>query len=157
MKKNYRLDKSFGPTGVIAGIILLIVGIILTPFHLSGLFLILIGSFVGLSSTSTIVDYEKKRMKFSNNLFEIFSIGKWVAVENNMKIGIKKSKKTWRSYSRSNRTLDITNNDFRIILYDSEDRQVMPIRKADTMDLAKKEMEEIAEKLGLSSNSSSVN
>ncbi|MEN6500966.1 MAG: hypothetical protein ABFC55_01110 [Tenuifilaceae bacterium] len=49
MKKNYRLDKSFGPTGVIAGIILLIVGIILTPFYVSGLFLILIGSFVGLS------------------------------------------------------------------------------------------------------------
>ena len=76
MKTNYRLDKSFGPTGVIAGIILLIVGIILTPFQASGLFLILIGSFVGLSSTSTIVDYEKKRIKFSNNLFGIFSVGK---------------------------------------------------------------------------------
>ena len=157
MKKNYRLDKSFGPTGVIAGIILLIVGIILTPFYVSGLFLILIGSFVGLSSTSTIVDYENKRMKFSNNLFGIISVGKWVAIENNMKVGIIKSKKTWRSYSRGNRTLDITNNDFRILLYDSENRQVMPIKKVDTMDIAKKEMEEIAENLGLSSNNSLVN
>ena len=156
MKTNYRLDKSFGPTGVIAGITLLIVGIILTPFHVSGLFLILIGSFVGLSSTSTIVDYEKKRIKYSNNLFGILSVGKWVAVEDNMKVGIIRSKKTWRSYSRGNRTLDITDYDLRIILYDSDDRQVMPIRKAYTMDIAKEEMKEIIENLGLSSNNSLV-
>ena len=156
MKTNYRLDKSFGPTGVIAGITLLIVGIILTPFHVSGLFLILIGSFVGLSSTSTIVDYEKKRIKYSNNLFGILSVGKWVAVEDNMKVGIIRSKKTWRSYSRGNRTLDITDYDLRIILYDSDDRQVMPIRKAYTMDIAKEEMKEIIENLGLSSNNSLI-
>ena len=103
------------------------------------------------------MDYENKRMKFSNNLFGIISVGKWVAIENNMKVGIIKSKKTWRSYSRGNRTLDITNNDFRILLYDSENRQVMPIKKVDTMDIAKKEMKEIAENLGLSSNNSLVN
>jgi membrane protein implicated in regulation of membrane protease activity len=152
MKTNYRLDKSFGPIGVIAGITILIAGILLVPFSLAGIFLVLIGAFVGLTSTSTIIDYEKKRMKFSNNLFGLMSVGKWITVEHDMKIRIKKSNKTWRNYSRGNRTLDITNQDFRIILYDSADRQVMPISKASTMDLATEKMKEINEKLGLSAN-----
>lgn len=150
MKTKYLLDKSFGPIGVIAGITLLIVGLLLIPFSVSGIFLILMGAFVGLTSTSTTIDYENRRMKFSNNLFGFLSIGKWVTIENDMQILIKKSNKTWRTYSSGSRTIDITNHDFRVVLYDSNNRQVMPVSKARTMDLATDEMKVIVEKLGLS-------
>jgi hypothetical protein len=152
MTLNNKLDKSFGPIGTIAGLTILVVGIILVYSSLSGLFLILLGAFVGLSSTSTLIDYDRKRIKFSNNLFGIIGTGKWTTIDSGMKIGIEKSNRTWRGYSRGNLTLDITNQDFRIILYDSTGKQIMPLKKTETFDSASKEIEELSSKLGLAIN-----
>jgi len=149
MTTNNKLDKSFGPIGTVAGITIFIVGIILVFFSLSGLFLILLGAFVGFSSTSTFIDFDKKRIKFSNNLFGIIRAGKWLDIATDMKIEIKKSNKTWRAYSQGSRTLDISNQDFRIILYDSANKQIMPVMKTKTLDSAKIEIEKLSNQLGL--------
>jgi len=150
MTTNNRLDKAFGPVGTSSGIILFVAGLILTCFYLSGLFLAVIGAFVGFSSTSTLVDDDKKRVKFSNNLFGIFKTGQWIQIEPSMKIGIKDSNITWRTYSRGDRTLDITNKDFRVILFDSENREIMPLKKSSSLESAKMELEILGNKLGIS-------
>ncbi len=149
MIENNKFDKSFGPVGTSAGMFLFIAGLILTFFHLAGLILLLIGAFVGFSSTSTLIDYERKRVKFSNNLFGFIRIGQWVKIEPSMKIGIKESNLTWRSYSQGNRPLDIENKDYRIILLDSVNKEIMPIKKFSTNDLAKIELGTIGHQLGL--------
>ncbi|NOU19481.1 MAG: hypothetical protein HOO91_18150 [Bacteroidales bacterium] len=149
MTTNNKLDKSFGPIGMVAGITIFVTGIILVFFSLSGLFLIILGAFVGFSSTSTLIDFDKKRIKFSNNLFGIISVGKWLEISTDMKIGIKKSNKTWRTYSQGSRSLDISNQDFRIILYDSANKQIMPVKKSETLDSAKIEIEKLSKQLGL--------
>ncbi|MEI8006785.1 MAG: hypothetical protein WCI48_11310 [Bacteroidota bacterium] len=149
MIENNKFEKSFGPVGASAGTILFIAGLILIFFHLAGLILILTGAFVGFSSTSTLIDYEKKRVKFSNNLFGIIRIGQWLKIEPSMKIGIKESKLTWRSYSQGNRPLDIENKDYRIILSDTMNKEIMPIKKFISNDLAKIELVIIGNKLGL--------
>lgn len=150
MIENNKFEKSFGPVGASAGMLLFIAGIILTYFHFTGLILVLIGAFVGFSSTVTLIDYEKKRVKFSNNLFGIIKSGQWLNIEPSMKIGIKKSNLTWRSYSQGNRPLDIESDDYRIILFDSVNKEIMPIKKFNTEDLAKIELVTIGNKLGLS-------
>lgn len=144
-----RLDKSFGPAGTFAGMIIFIAGIILSYFYLSAAFLILIGGFVGFTSTSAIIDYDKKRIKFSNDIFGIIPSGKWVQILPNMKIGIKESNQTYRTYSQGNRSLDIDNRDFRLILFDSDNKEIMPIKKYNTLDLAKAEHETTGNLLGL--------
>ena len=144
-----RLDKSFGPAGAFAGMILLIAGIILTCFYFSAAFLILLGGFVGFSFTSAIIDCDKKRIKFSNNLFGIIPIGKWIQILPTMKIAIKKSDQTYRTYSQGNRTLDIEKKDFRIVLLDIDNKEIMPIKKFDTVDHAKAECETIGKQMGL--------
>jgi hypothetical protein len=149
MKKNNRLDNSFGPVGTTAGIFMFFAGLIITYYSFFGLILAIAGAFVGFSSTSTIIDYDKRRIKFSNNLFGILKVGKWISIEPNMKIGIKKSSRVWRAYSRSNQTLDIVSKDFRITLYDSNNEQIMPIKKANTLDSAKAELEILGNQLGL--------
>jgi hypothetical protein len=151
MIENNIFEKSFGPVGTTAGIVLFIAGIILTYFYLTGLIVILIGAFVGFSSTSTLIDYEKKRVKFSNNLFGIIKSGQWLKIEPSMKIGIKESNLIWRSYSQGNRPLDIESNDYRIILFDSMNKEIMPIKKFNSKDLAKIELSTIGNKLGLNS------
>jgi len=142
-----KLDNAFGPVGNSAGIFLFIAGLIITYFSLTGLILVLIGAFVGFTSTITLVDFDKRRLKFSNNIFGIIPIGQWIIIQTDMKIGIKKSNKVWRAYSRSNRTLDIANNDYRLILYDSNGREIMPIQKSDNLDSAKLDVDKISKEL----------
>jgi hypothetical protein len=149
MTTKNKLDKMFGPVGTSAGIFLLVAGLIITCFSLTGLVLVLIGAFVGFTSTGTLIDFEKKRLRFSNNIFGIFPIGQWIFIQTDMKIGIKKSNKVWRAYSRSNRTLDIANNDYRLILYDSNGKEIMPIQKFDNIDSAKSNLDKLSNQLGI--------
>jgi hypothetical protein len=149
MIKNNKLDKSFGTVGTSAGVFLFIAGIIITCFYISGLILVFIGAFVGFTSTSTLIDYDKKRVKFSNNLFGIIKIGKWIYIEPDMKIRVIKSDVTWRAYGSSNQALDVIAKDFRLILYDSHDKEIMPIKKTGTLDAAKIEIEIECKRLGL--------
>jgi hypothetical protein len=151
MIENNLLEKSFGPVGTTAGSVLFIVGLILLFTHLTGLILILIGAFVGFSSTSAMIDYEKKRVKISNNLFGIIKTGKWLCIEPTMKIGIKESSLTWRSYSMGNRALDIVNKEYRIILFDSGNKEIIPIKRAKSKESAIIELETMGNRLGLRS------
>jgi hypothetical protein len=147
-----KLDNIFGPVGTSAGIFLFFAGLIITYFSLTGLILILIGAFIGFTSTSTSIDFDKMRLRFSNNIFGIFPIGQWIFIQKDMKIGIKKSNKVWRAYSRSNRTLDIANNDYSLILYDFNGKEIMPLQKSDNLDSAKLNLDKLSKQLGIGVN-----
>ncbi len=67
-----------------------------------------------------------------------------------MKLGLKKSNRVYRAYSRSNRTLDINSKDIRLILYGADNKQIMPINKFDSLDIAKVELKKSGNQLGLS-------
>jgi len=152
MTTRNKLDKVFGPVGTSSGIFLFVAGLIITYFSLTGLILVMIGAFVGFTSTSTLIDFDKRRLRFTNNIFGIIPIGQWIYIQTDMKIGIKKSNKVWRAYSRSNRTLDITNNDYRLILYDSKGKEIMPIQKVDNIDSAKSNLDKFSKQLGIGVN-----
>jgi hypothetical protein len=147
---NNKLGKSFGPVGSFSGVILFVAGFVLTFFYLSGPVLVLIGAFMGFSTESALIDPEKKRVRFSNNLFGIIRTGRWINVDPGMKIKIKKSDMMWRTYSRGNRSLDICNDDFRLVLVDSNYKDIMEIKKSGSLDAAKLDMETLNKQLGLS-------
>jgi hypothetical protein len=149
MIANNKLDKSFGPVGTSAGMILFFAGLVLSCFYFSGLILVLIGGFVGFTSTSALIDDNGKRVKFCNNLFGIVRTGKWIPIEPSMKIGIKESNQTYRAFSRGNRALDITKKDYRVILFDSGNREIMPLKRTDSLEAAKLELETMGNHLGL--------
>ncbi|MDD3877040.1 MAG: hypothetical protein PHT69_10490 [Bacteroidales bacterium] len=149
MVKTNKFEKSFGPVGSSAGQFILIFGIIICFFSLSGVILILIGGFVGFTSTSTKIDFDRKMFKFSNNLFGFIPIGKWIPIDLKMKLGIKKSNKVWRTYSRSNRSIDIDSTDFYVYLLDANHKEIIPLIKKNNLDSAKHEIDFLSEKLGL--------
>lgn len=149
MITNNKLDKSFGPVGTTAGIVIFVVGLITIVSSFYGLILIVLGAFVGFTSTSTFIDFEQKRIKFSNNIFGFISIGKWIPVEPTMIIGIQESNVTWSAFSQGNRNLDIEQKDFRIVLFDSDNRELMTLLKTDSMESAGVEMERLSNQLGL--------
>ncbi len=150
MITNNRLDKSFGAVGSSAGIFVFIAGLILTCLYFSASILVLVGAFVGFTHSSTLVDYSRKRVKFSNNLFGILRTGKWMPIEPSMKLGIRELNQTQRAYSRGNRPLDIAQKDFRLMLYDPENKEIMAIKKTESPDAAKTELELESKRLGLS-------
>lgn len=144
-----KIDKAFGPFGTSAGYLLFLVGLGTIYFSYIGLILVVFGAFIGFTSTSTSIDYEQKRLRFSNNIFGIFPIGPWVSIQKDMKIGIKTSDKKWRLYSQSNSTLDIEDHDYRIILYDFSDKEMMPLQKCDNQEAAKLNLEKLSQQLGI--------
>ncbi len=153
-----KLDQSFGPVGSFAGKVVFVAGVVsIYYFSLYSLILILIGAFVGFSYSGAEIDFDRKRVRFFNNLFGIIKTGKWMNVKPDMKIGIRKSTKTWRSYSGGNRTLDIESQDYRLILYDSSGKMVMPVKKTDSLNIAKSELENLCKQLEVSAVFKKVN
>ena len=152
MKTANRLDRYFGPAGSTAGVVLIFAGLIMSFYSPSALILIIIGAFIGYTSTGTIIDFTTKRVKFVNNIFGIIPSGRWIDIEPEMKLGIEKSHTGWRTYSRSNRILNTDQRDYRIYLYDPDGQKVMPLIKSPTREEANIRMAELVDKLGLKNN-----
>jgi len=149
MITTFKLDKSFGPVGSSAGIFLCIAGIVAIYTSIFGLILIVLGAFLAFTSTCTTIDFDKHKIKFSNNLFGIFKTGKWIPIDQQMKIGIRESNQVWTAFSRSNRSIDIDTNDFRLVLLDAESKEIMPVKKLDSLDIAQSELELLCSILNL--------
>jgi hypothetical protein len=149
MTRNNYLGKSFGPVGSSAGVILFVVGVFASWSSLLALVLVVAGVFMGFTSTRCIIDLHGKKVMLSNNLFGIVPSGKWMKITPEMKIGIRRSKQVWRTYSRSNRQVDVEKSDFRVFLYDSSERQLLPLKKAGTFEAANRDLHELSKYLGL--------
>lgn len=149
MIENNIIEKSFGPVGTFAGIIVFIGGLILIISSFSGAILILIGALFGFSYSSTAIDYDRKRMKFINNIFGLIKTGRWIEVNEMMKIGVIKSNTIWRSFSQSNRSADIEQSDIMMILYGPDNKKIIPIKKIKTLESVESEVENMCMKFGL--------
>lgn len=153
MKKRYINEKIFGPVGSSSGYFLLIVGIYLiykSSIGLEvGITLSFIGAFLGFSYTSTVIDYDKKRVKFLNNIFGIIPIGNWIVVDNEMNIRLKKSNKVWRAYSRGNRSTDISDKTYVLTLNNSKGKEIMELMKSDKLEYIELNAKQICQELGI--------
>ena len=145
-----KLDNSFGTVGATAGRFLFIAGLLLTAWHLSALILVLLGAFVGFTFSCTYIDLHEKRFKFSNNLFGFIPTGSWMQIEPSMKIRIKESNLTYRSFSQGNRPLDLMQNDVRLVLFDANNREISVLRKTANLIEARIELALLCDRLGLS-------
>lgn len=149
MKTRNRIDTAFGPAGTIAGGLIFIAGLFMLSQSPAGIILLIIGAFAGFTYSGTVIDFDKRRLKFTNYIFGVWPAGKWISVEPEMKLGIKKTDQLWRAYSRSNRPLDIIKKDFRIILFDRDNREIMPIQKYADPEAAKSGLKKLGGQLGL--------
>ena len=144
-----KLDKTFGPFGTSTGFFIMIGGVIATFYSFLGLIIAIVGAFACFTSTSTIIDTDNKRIKHSDNLFGIIPIGKWIDIKPDMKIGLKKFHRGYRAYIRGTQKIGIHYNDIRIFLYDSTNKQLVPINKFDSYESSKNELNNLSSLLGL--------
>ena len=74
---NNKLDKTFGPVGSFAGIIILLFGIYACFYSWVGITTIVVGVFLAFTNTGTLIDFENRRLKFASNLFGFIPVGHW--------------------------------------------------------------------------------
>lgn len=147
IQKN-KLDKTFGPVGSIAGIILFIAGIYTVVYSYAGIAIIALGAFVGFTGSYAYVDISKKKVRLSTNLFGFIPTGNWIPIEPTMNLEIKKSNYAWRAYSRSNRELNIDNNEFYIIITDFKKISI-PLLKSDSLENARIKLTQLEHQLNI--------
>jgi len=147
MIKN-RIEKPFGPGGSWTGIFIFLAGIITTYYTLAGLALVIPGAFIGFTSTSTIIDINSRRARHVYYIFGILPVGKWIKIEYGMKLGLKKVHRGYRTSTRGH-SLDVHINDIRIILYSFNNKEIMPLKRFESADAARKEIGLLSNQLEL--------
>jgi len=143
-----KFDNPFGPAGSWTGIFLFIAGIIYTYFSSIGLILVISGAFIGFTYVSTVIDVNKRRVKHVHNLFGLIPIGRWIKLEYGMTIGLKKQHRGFRTITRGH-SLDTHISDIRIILYSLDNKHILPLKKFNSIESAKKDIEIISHQLEL--------
>jgi hypothetical protein len=144
-----KIEKPFGPFGTSAGFFLFLGGIGATFFSLFGILIAVVGAFIAFTSISAFIDVPNKKVKLSNDLFGFIPVGKWIDFKSDMKLGIKKTHRGYVGYIRGNQPMGIHNYDVRIILYSSDNNQIMPVKKFDSLESAREELHIFASQLGL--------
>jgi hypothetical protein len=124
-------------------------GILATCFSIFGLLLVIIGAFAAFTSTSALIDTDNKKIKYSDNLFGIVPVGKWIDIKPDMKMGLKKSHRGYVGYIRGIQPVGIHYNDIRIVLYDSDNKQIMPIKRFESWETSKNDLLNLSSQLGL--------
>jgi len=150
MKETHQFEKAFGPGVSFAGKTLFVVGLILLFYSSTGLILLLLGAFLGFTNTCTTIDFDKRSVKHSNNLFGLIKTGKWMNINDEMKTAICKSKHIYRTNSQSNKTADVETESTLICLFDSDGKKIMPLKKVLNIEKQETELNELTEKLGIS-------
>jgi hypothetical protein len=73
-------------------------GIIATFYSWFGLVIAVVGAFAFFTTTSSIIDSDNKKIKFSDNLFGIIPVGKWIDIKPDMKLGLEKHHRGFMGY-----------------------------------------------------------
>jgi hypothetical protein len=149
VKEIHQFEKAFGPGASFSGKILFIVGLCVSYYTLTGLILVLIGAFLGFTNSCTTIDFDGRRIKYSNNLFGFIKTGKWQNITKEMQTGISKSKHIYRTNSQSNKSIDIETENTVIWLFDSEGKKVVPLKRVISIEKSENELDELSHKLGL--------
>ena len=66
-----------------------------------------------------------------------------------MKLGLKKYHRGFVGYIRGNQPVDIHNNDIRIFLYDSNNKMIMPVKKFDSYETSRNDLNTLSTLLEL--------
>lgn len=147
--QKFALGKSFGPVGSSAGLFIFIAALVIICFSPIGIILFVLGGFLGFSKSATRIDFSRKRIKFSNDVFGILPIGCWVSIVPGMHIECARSNKIWRSFSRGNRSLDVADTGYWLYLHGPDNKKVLPIMHTHDYQSAREARDTLSRQLGL--------
>jgi hypothetical protein len=145
-----KLDKTFGPFGGSTGFFLFLGGIAATWFSLFGLILAAVGAFAAFTTTTTFIDTDKKKIRFSNDLFGFIHTGDWIDIKPDMRLGLKRIHRGFGAYTRGNQPVTMHSTDIRIVLLEADNDEIMQVKKFSDRESAVNDINFLSAILGLS-------
>lgn len=136
--QNNKLEKTFGKSGSIFGYLLIAAGIYVCFYSWIGFTTVFVGAFLAFSYNSVRIDFSAKRVKYSSNLFGIFSLGYWHHIKEGSSLEIKEPD------SSGNK-----NPYHQIILRDENNKEIVILYKSDSIQNTENQLAELRGKLGL--------
>ncbi|WP_439182280.1 hypothetical protein [Carboxylicivirga taeanensis] len=142
--------KTFGPVGSFSGVVLFTLGVVFFIMgYLGAIILVLIGAFIAFTKPYTTIDFEQRRVRSGDLLFGVAKTGKWQKIQADMQIGFWHSNKVYRTYSRSNRALDITQEQDLICLFDKRGKKLMNLQRLDNATSKDVELDRLSKLMGI--------
>jgi hypothetical protein len=117
-----------------------------SPF---AILLAFLGAFICFTTSGAEIDAGKKKVRLADYIFGIIPIGKWIDIDPNMKVGLKRFHRGYTAYSRASQSMDLHLNDLRIFLYNSKNKEIMPLKKIEAGGSPEDELREMGRILGL--------
>lgn len=150
MIEKYKLEDSFGPIGAAAGK-LGSLGVLYFMFrydsnYIISLIFFLVNAFLGFSKSEIFIDTARIRVKYSNTLFGVIPTGKWINIDDNMELGIRKNFNQWQYIGRSNKSLSLKSPNYKIVLY-TKSIPLITLKYTDTKEEAESELNKLCQKL----------
>ncbi|MDD3286225.1 MAG: hypothetical protein PHI14_01865 [Bacteroidales bacterium] len=148
---KYKLENSFGPIGSAAGKIILlssIISMIFIEISIFAIIFVILGAFMGLSKSDIFIDSDNSKIRFSTTVFGLIKTGKWISVDDNMEVGIRKNFEKWQVIGRSNKHISVASDKYKIVLYKSG-KPYMTLKYVDSIEEAEKELNRFANLLGM--------
>ena len=155
-QRNNKLDKLFGPSFSYTGYVFIISGIITLRFSYSAIILIVLGAFISLTYTGTVVDPDNRRIKPYTAFFGLFKAGKWIDVNQSSVFRIVKSNRRYTTYSRANMRNDLYIRDLRLVITNKETKTRITVNKYPGYQVAKEELEELKRQFLIEENQETV-
>lgn len=119
MIRKFKLHKIAGPSGTFAGYILLIFGAITSIFVITGLPVLILGLYLAFGYFSSTIDADNRRVRSGIMLFGWSLSGKWIEIDDTYLPKIRQVKTRHTVHSAGNRTLDLNQIVYKIVLISS--------------------------------------
>jgi hypothetical protein len=125
------------------GYVLVAMGLIASTYSLTGLVLVIPGSFIAFTYSKTLIDVESRRIKYITLLFGIIPVGKWLDIKCFSQFNIVRLSQKYSTYSRGSVKLTIDNSFIRLLLTDSKSIHKIQINDFSSFEEAQKEKNEL--------------
>jgi len=106
------------------------------------------GAFAAFTTTVTVIDFGRRRVRYATALFGIIKVGRWIAVDSGMNLRARQSGRSYTSYSRSNRPLTVSESDYTIVLKKPGGTEICPLQRFRTRAEAEDRLPYLARHLG---------
>lgn len=138
-----KLDKIAGPSGAIAGYLLIVTGIVSTWFSLTGIAVFVLGLLVSFTRKGCRVDTSLKKIKPYFAWFGLIRQGRWLEIAEGDEIVVLRYSGSYSASSQSNRIKKSKISDYRIYLVRFSYKNKITLAKYSDEEQATKEAEEL--------------
>ena len=125
------------------GYVFIAVGIFCAIYSPYIILFLIPGAFMAFTSTGTMIDIEKKKVRPYTSLFGFIRTGKWIEVSGFSGFKIMKSNRRYTSYSRANVQLDVNISDVKLLLVNKNGTGKVELNRYKNFEDARKDMDEL--------------